>query len=254
MDINGKVIVVTGGAQGLGQEIAVSLAFKGAKIALIDIKSDLLEETKRLCQEAGSEATGYQANVAKQEDVVRAFDQIGADYGEIHGLVNNAGITRDAMLVKKDKEGNVTKTMTLAQWQSVLDVNLTGVFLCGQEAAAHMVKNETKGLIINMCSISKAGNMGQSNYSAAKAGVEALTVTWAKELARYGIRVAGIAPGFMNTSLTQGMKPEALSKLISMIPMGRMGNPEELAHSAIYLFENDFYTGRVLEVDGGMRL
>ncbi len=254
MDLNGKVVVITGGAQGLGQEIAISLAARGAKLALIDLNSTLLEKTKRRCQQAGSDATGYLANVAKQEDVVQVFNEIMAHYGEIHGLVNNAGITRDALLIKQDKEGRVSKGMSLEQWRSVIDVNLTGVFLCGQEAAAHMVEKGTQGLIINICSISMAGNMGQSNYSAAKAGVAALTVTWAKELARFGIRVAGIAPGFMNTEMTRGMKPEALSKLTTMIPVGRMGEPGELAHSAIYLFENDFYTGRVLEIDGGMRL
>ncbi|MCB1663557.1 MAG: SDR family oxidoreductase, partial [Pseudomonadales bacterium] len=185
---------------------------------------------------------------------VAAFDQIITDFGEIHGLINNAGITRDALLVKVDKEGNVRRGMDVNQWQSVIDVNLTGVFLCGQEAAIRMIEKGTKGLIINICSISRAGNMGQSNYSAAKSGVASMTVTWAKELARYGIRVAGIAPGFTKTEMTESMKPEALEKLVAMIPLRRMGDPDEIAHSAIYLFENDFYTGRVMEIDGGMRL
>lgn len=254
MDLHNKIIVITGGGQGLGRDMAVSLAAKGAKLALIDLSQENLDESIRLCEEAGSEAKGYIANVAKQEDVVSAFDQIIADFDEIHGLINNAGITRDALLVKVDKEGNVRKGMDLSQWQSVLDVNLTGVFLCGQEAAVRMIEKGTKGLIVNICSISKAGNMGQSNYSAAKSGVASMTVTWSKELARYGIRVAGIAPGFMNTEMTQAIKPEALEKLVSMIPLRRMGDPAEIAHSAIYLFENDFYTGRVMEIDGGMRL
>ncbi len=254
MDLGNKTIVITGGGQGLGREMAVSLAERGAKLALIDLSKEGLEETVKLCAEAGSEAKGYTANVADQEDVVSVFDKIIADFEEIHGLINNAGITRDALLVKVDKEGNVNRGMSHNQWQSVIDVNLTGVFLCGQEAAIRMIKTDTKGLIINICSISRAGNMGQSNYSAAKSGVASMTVTWAKELARFGIRVAGIAPGFTQTEMTESMKPEALEKLVSMIPLRRMGQPAEIAHSAIYLFENDFYTGRVMEIDGGMRL
>ncbi len=254
MNLNNKVIVITGGGQGLGRGMAISLAEKGAKLALIDLSQDNLDETAQLCREAGSEAKGYTANVANQDDVIAAFNQIMDDFGEIHGLINNAGITRDALLVKVDKEGNVRRGMDLNQWQSVIDVNLTGVFLCGQEAAIRMIEKGTKGLIINICSISRAGNMGQSNYSAAKSGVASMTVTWAKELARYGIRVAGIAPGFTKTEMTESMKPEALEKLVAMIPLRRMGDPDEIAHSAIYLFENDFYTGRVMEIDGGMRL
>ena len=128
------------------------------------------------------------------------------------------------------------------------------MFLGTREVAAKMVELGSTGLIINISSISRAGNMGQSNYSAAKAGVAALTVTWAKELARYGIRVAGIAPGFIETDMTAGMKPEALEKMTSGIPLKRMGKPEEIAHSAAYLFENEYYTGRILELDGGIRL
>lgn len=255
MELHSKVIVITGGGQGLGRGMAVSLAGKGAKLALIDLDQANLDETIRLCQDAGSIAKGYTANVTNQEEVVSAFDQIIADHGEIHGLINNAGITRDAMLIRVNKEdGSIKRGMSLAQWQSVIDVNLTGVFICGQEAAIRMIEKGTKGLIINICSISKAGNMGQSNYSAAKSGVASMTVTWAKELARYDIRVAGIAPGFTATDMTKSMKPEALEKLVSMIPLRRMGDPNEIAHSAVYLFENDFYTGRVMEIDGGMRL
>ena len=144
--------------------------------------------------------------------------------------------------------------MPLNQWQSVIAVNLTGVYLCTRKVAAKMVELQRSGLIIKISSISRAGNMGQSNYSAAKAGVAAMTVVWAKELARYGIRVAGIAPGFIETEMTGGMKPEALEKMTAGIPLRRMGKPEEIAHSAAYLFENDYYSGRILELDGGLRM
>ncbi len=133
-------------------------------------------------------------------------------------------------------------------------VNLTGVFLCTREVAAKMIELKSQGAIVNISSISRAGNMGQANYSAAKAGVAADTVVWAKELARYGIRVAGVAPGFIETEMTLSMKPEALDKMTAGIPLRRMGKPEEIAHSVAYIFENDYYTGRILELDGGLRL
>ena len=153
-------------------------------------------------------------------------------------------------MLLKVKDGEITK-MSLAQWQAVIDVNLTGVFLCTREVAAKMVELNNQGAIINISSISRAGNVGQTNYSAAKA---AATVTWAKELARYGIRVAGIAPGFIETEMTLGMKPEALEKMTSFIPLKRMGKVGEIAHSAAYIFENDYYSGRILELDGGLRI
>ena len=142
--------------------------------------------------------------------------QVASDFGAINGLVNNAGILRDGLTIKV-KDGQLSK-MSLAQWQSVIDVNLTGVFLCTREVAAKMIELKNEGAIVNISSISRAGNMGQANYSAAKAGVAADTVVWAKELARYGIRVAGVAPGFIETEMTAGMKPEALEKMTAGIP------------------------------------
>lgn len=253
MELKDKVVAITGGGQGLGRSMALALAAKGAKLALIDLNQAKLEEAVQLCKEAGGDARYYIANVAKEEDVVRAFDQIVADFGALHGLINNAGILRDGFLIKV-KDGEVVKKMSLAEWQAVIDVNLTGVFLCGREAAERMIKLGIKGVIINISSVSKAGNMGQTNYSAAKAGVAAMTVTWAKELARYGIRAGAIAPGFIATEMVAGMKPEALDKMAEGIPLHRMGKPEEIGHTAIYIFENDYFTGRVVEMDGGIRI
>jgi 3-oxoacyl-[acyl-carrier protein] reductase len=144
--------------------------------------------------------------------------------------------------------------MSLADWQAVINVNLTGVFLCGRAAAEQMVRAGNGGLIVNISSISRAGNMGQVNYSATKAGVAAMTVTWAKEFARYGIRVNTISPGFIGTEMVRAMKPEALAKLAAMIPAGRIGDPDEIAHTAQFLVENDFVNGRNIEVDGALRL
>ena len=137
---------------------------------------------------------------------------------------------------------------------ALLDVNLTGVFLCGREAAERMVKLGNGGLIINIASISKTGNPGQSNYSAAKAGVTAMAVVWARELARFGIRAASIAPGFTRTDLLSGMPPEMLDKVTAPVPLRRLGLPEEIGHAAVFIAENDYFTGRALDVDGGLRL
>ncbi|MCP3906716.1 MAG: SDR family oxidoreductase [Oceanicoccus sp.] len=253
MNLNGKVIAVTGGGQGLGRSMALVLAAKGAKLALIDLNQEKLDEAVELCKAAGGDAKAYIANVAKEEDVISTFDQIVEDFGTFNGVINNAGILRDGLMLKV-KDGEIVKKLSLAEWQAVIDVNLTGVFLCGREAAERMIKLGTEGVIINISSISKAGNMGQSNYSAAKAGVAAMAVTWAKELARYGIRAAAIAPGFIATDMVASMKPEALEKMTAGIPLKRLGTPEEIGHTCAYIFENDYFTGRVVEMDGGLRI
>lgn len=251
MDLQDKVIVITGGGQGLGRAMAVKFAEHGAKIALIDLNEDLLQETIALVETTGSSAKYYLANVTQEQAVEQTFSQINKDFNGFDGLVNNAGILRDSMLVKA-KDGVVSKKMSLAQFQSVIDVNLTGVFLCGREAAVHMIENGKKGVIINMSSIARGGNIGQTNYAAAKAGVVAMTVTWARELGRHGIRVGAIAPGVIRTSMTDAMKPEMRERLEKMKPVGRLGKTEEIAHTAQYIFENEFFTGRVVEIDGGL--
>ncbi len=253
MKLQDSVIAITGGGQGLGRAMAEYLAAKGAKIALIDLMEDKLAEAAEACKKAGSDAKTYVCNVAKEDDVEATFQAIINDFGHLNGLVNNAGILRDGPLVKV-KDGKLEKRMELAQWQSVIDVNLTGVFLCGREAATRMIENGDQGAIINIASISRAGNMGQSNYSAAKAGVSALVPVWAKELARYGIRCMGIAPGFIETEMTASMKPEALEKMTAGIPLKRMGKPEEIASAVAFILENDYVSGRMIEVDGALRI
>ncbi|KIZ38618.1 MULTISPECIES: SDR family oxidoreductase [Stutzerimonas stutzeri subgroup] len=252
MQLQDKVIIVTGGGQGLGRAMGEYLASKGARLALVDLNQERLDEAVAACKAAGGDARAYLCNVANEEQVSDMVARVAEDFGGLHGLVNNAGILRDGLLLKV-KDGEISK-MSLAQWQAVIDVNLTGVFLCTREVAAKMVELKSEGAIINISSISRAGNMGQTNYSAAKAGVASATVVWAKELARYGIRVAGVAPGFIETEMVASMKPEALEKMTSGIPLKRMGKPAEIAHSVAYIFENDYYTGRILELDGGLRL
>ncbi len=253
MEIKGNTFVVTGGAQGLGKAIGLQLATKGGRVALVDMNEEVLDKAVIECQPGGTEVRGYIANVADEQQVIDLFSSIENELGSISGLVNNAGILRDGLMVKA-KDGLVIERLSLAQWQAVIDVNLTGVFLCGREAATKMIESGTEGAIINISSISRAGNAGQSNYSAAKAGVAALTVTWAQELARFGIRAAAIAPGVFETDMVAAMKPEARDRLLSSIPLRRSGQLDEIADTVTYIFENNYLTGRVLELDGGLRL
>ncbi|MCO7188499.1 MULTISPECIES: SDR family oxidoreductase [unclassified Pseudoalteromonas] len=253
MDIKNKTVVITGGAQGLGFAMATEMAKMGAKLALVDMQEEQLQSAAAELRTLDVEVKTYVANVSLESDVEQVFSDIVADLGNIAVLVNNAGILRDGLLLKA-KDGEVTDKMSLQQFQSVLDVNLTGVFLCGREAATKMVEGQEGGVIINMSSVARAGNMGQTNYSAAKAGVVAMTTSWAKELGRYGIRVGAIAPGVIRTQMTDAMKPEAKERLLKMKPVGRLGEAGEIAHTAKYIIENDFFTGRVVEIDGGIRL
>jgi 3-oxoacyl-[acyl-carrier protein] reductase len=253
MDLQKKSIVITGAARGLGAAMAKRLASHGCNLALVDIEADSMSAVAEACEAAGATVKTYSANVVKESDVIELFDAVVRDFGGLDGLVNNAGITRDALMVKF-KDGELVSKMSLEQWQSVIDVNLTGVFLCGREAAQRMIESGSKGVIINISSISRAGNMGQTNYSAAKAGVHAMAVTWAKELSRYGVRVASVAPGFINTEMVASMKESAREKLTAGIPLKRMGEPDEIARTVEFIFQNDYVSGRCFDIDGALRL
>jgi 3-oxoacyl-[acyl-carrier protein] reductase len=253
MDLKGKAVLITGAARGLGAAMARAVAARGANVALVDLALEGLETARRTCADLGVTAKVYAANVAKEADVVSLFERAAQDFGGLDASIANAGILRDGLLVKA-REGQPPEKLSLADWQAVIDVNLTGVFLCGREAAAQMAARGGGGVIINISSISRNGNFGQSNYSASKAGVAALTVVWAKELARHSIRVNAIAPGFIATEMVASMKPEVLEKLASGIPLKRLGTPEEIAATAVYLLENDYVNGRVIDVDGGLRI
>ena len=253
MDVRNKTIVVTGAGRGIGRAIALQLARRGADVALFDLNAAELEETRALCAAEAVQVRCYRVNVADESEVSAAMSRVATDFARLDGLVNNAGIVRDALLVKV-KDGAVVGRMTMDQWNAVIGVNLSGVFLCAREAAAHMIELGKGGVIVNISSISRVGNAGQSNYSAAKAGVESMGVVWAKELARYGIRVGSVAPGFTHTEILASMRPEVLDKLTAPVPLKRLGKPDEIAHAVLFIFENDFFTGRCLDVDGGLRL
>ncbi len=253
MQIKNNTFVVTGAAQGLGEAISLALAERGAKLAILDVNAERLDETLIACQQAGAECFAFTCDVSDETSVRRCFVSIEEHLGPIAGLVNNAGILRDAMLVKV-KDGEVVDRLSLEQWQQVIDINLTGVFLCGREAATSMIRNGNEGVIVIISSISRAGNAGQSNYAAAKAGVAALSTTWARELARYNIRSAAIAPGVFETEMVASLKPEAHDRITSAVPLQRTGKVEELADAVRFIIENDYFSGRVLELDGGLRL
>jgi 3-oxoacyl-[acyl-carrier protein] reductase len=253
MELQGKTVFITGAGRGLGAAMAKSLARRGANLALLDLDEAGLAEVRAACGALGVEAESYRANVAVEADVVDAFDRVVARFNRLDGVIANAGILRDGLLVKA-KDGEIVGKLSLEHWRAVIDVNLTGVFLTGREAAERMIRLGSGGCIINISSLSRAGNFGQSNYSAAKAGVAALTVVWAKELARYGIRVNAIAPGFIKTEMVASIRPEILEKMAAGIPVRRLGEPDEIAATVEFLFANDYVNGRVIEVDGGQRL
>lgn len=254
MELADTVIAITGAGRGLGAAIGARLASSRTRLALIDLDETALAESAESCRNAGAaDVATFVANVADEQQVEQLFTDIGERFTALHGLVNNAGITRDALTLKY-KDGDLQSKMSLQQWQQVIDVNLTGSFLCGREAAAQMIALDCKGCIVNISSISRHGNMGQANYSASKAGVEAMAVVWAKEFARYGLRAASIAPGFIATEMVMAMKPEAREKLASAIPARRMGDPDEIASTVEFILQNDYVSGRCFEIDGGLRL
>jgi 3-oxoacyl-[acyl-carrier protein] reductase len=253
MDVKDKTIVITGAGRGIGRALAVRFAARGAYLALLDRTLSDLKSTAEECRGLGARAFVYLVDVTLEKEISAALDAVVRDFGSLDVIINNAGIVKDALLVKV-KDGDVVAKMTLQQWQAVIDVNLTGVFLCAREAAERMVKLARGGVIINISSISRHGNTGQTNYTAAKSGIAAMSVVWAKELARYGIRVGSIAPGYTRTDILASMKPEVLEKVIVPVPLKRLGEPDEIAHAAQFIVENDFFTGRCLDLDGGLRI
>jgi 3-oxoacyl-[acyl-carrier protein] reductase len=253
MQLDNKLAVITGSGRGIGRAMALAFAQKRANVALIDLNAADLEQTRTLCEAQGVQARLYVCNVTREEEVVATLDAVVRDFGRLDVMINNAGITKDALLVKV-ADGKVVSKMSMDQWQAVVNVNLTGVFLGAREAAERMIALGNGGVIISTSSISRSGNMGQTNYSATKAGVAAMTVVWAKELGRHGIRAGAIAPGFTRTEILDAMKPEMIERAVAAVPLKRMAEPSEMAHAALFIAENDYFSGRIIEVDGGQRI
>ena len=241
-----KVVIITGGASGIGRVSALRFAAEGATVVIWDIDEAKGEATRAEVEAQGSRAVFAQVNTTQPEAVAAAAAAVQTEFGRIDVLINNAGITRDASLRK----------MTLAQWQQVIDVNLTGVFVCAQAVAPYM-EAQRSGRIINTSSVvGLYGNYGQSNYAATKSGLIGLTKTLARELGKYNITVNAVAPGFMATDMLATIPEKVLEALKARTPLGRLGKPEDIA--AAYLFlasdEASYVSGTVLSVDGAITL
>jgi len=242
--LENKVALVTGAARGIGQAIALQLASDGADLALCDVKTEWLEETAAKVKALGRRAETYAMDVADGNAVTTAVTQIAADFGQIDVLVNNAGITRDTLLIR----------MTEEDWDAVLDINLKGSFLVTKAVAKFMMKKRT-GAIVNIASVvGIMGNAGQANYTASKAGLIALTKTAAKELGSRNIRVNAVAPGFIRTAMTEQLSEQAKDAMLRLVPLGRPGEPEDVAKTVAFLASDNsaYVNGQVLTVCGGM--
>jgi len=256
MQLENKTVVITGAARGLGFAMAERFAKHGAKIVVSDVREEAVGEAIQTLRDGGAQVHGVIADVSREEDAARLMDEAVSHFGSSDVAVLNAGILRDGFMVKVSSQtGEISKQMTLEEWQAVIDVNLTGVFLTGREAAKRMIELKNGGVIIPMASIAMHGNVGQTNYAAAKAGVAALARTWSMELARFKIRVAAIAPGMIATDMVlKAMQPAARERWQSRIPIGRLGTPDEIAHVAQFIVENELICGVVIEASGGLHL
>ena len=245
MQIHQLKIIVTGGAQGMGAHFAKRLAEAGAQVAVGDVNEQMLAELPKGIHRR-------RLDVSQETDCESFVHWAHESMGGLNGLVNNAGIIRDGLLVKKDKTTGEIKKFSTADWNAVIGVNLTGATFMVRETVAKMVQTGQKpGVVVNMSSISRHGNRGQSNYVAAKAALAANTVTWSREFASYGIRVCGIAPGMVETPMTSGMNQKALDAFVQTIPVGRIGTPEDLWLAVKFALECDYFNGRTIDVDGG---
>jgi 3-oxoacyl-[acyl-carrier protein] reductase len=248
MDLQSLKIVVTGGAQGMGAHFARRLHEAGAKVAAGDVNEAALAQLP-----AGIHRR--KLNVADEADCIAFVEWAHQAMGGLNALVNNAGILRDGLLVKKEKETGEVKKLPLEHWNAVISVNLTGATLMVREVVAKMIQTDQRpGVIVNMSSLARHGNRGQSNYVAAKAALAANTVTWAREFGPFGIRVGAIAPGMIETPMTQGMNPKARDALVAAVPLKRIGTPEDIWRAVKFILECDYFTGRTVDVDGGLTM
>lgn len=246
MRLQGKVAIITGGANGIGLAACHRFAEEGASVMMADFDETAGKEQVAACKEKGYDVTFCQVNVVDCDSVARLVEETIARFGKIDVLINNAGITNDATLLKMDP----------ADFQRVLDVNLTGVFNCTQAVVPKMIEAGA-GKIINTSSVSGVyGNFGQTNYAATKAAVIGMTKTWAKEFGRKGINVNAVAPGFTATAMVKKMPEKVIDQMASAVSLQRLGKPEDIANAYLFLASNesDYVHGHVLHVDGGIMM
>jgi 3-oxoacyl-[acyl-carrier protein] reductase len=255
MQLSSLKIIVTGAAQGMGAHFARRLAEAGAQVAAGDVKEDGLAQLAESTRGLPGKVHTRKLDVSSEADVGAFVEWAHGAMGGLNGLINNAGILRDGLLVKKDRTtGEITK-LSKDNWDAVIGVNLTGATFMVRDTVAKMVATEQKpGVIVNMSSIARHGNRGQSNYSAAKAALAANTLTWSREFASFGVRVGAVAPGMIETPMTQGMNQKARDALVGMIPVGRIGVPEDIWVAVKFVLECDYFNGRTIDVDGGLSM
>ena len=244
MSLNDKIALVTGAAQGIGRDIALGLAKDGANVAICDVNLEAAQKTTSDIEAMGRKALALKANVASSAEVTAMIDQVVATFGRIDILVNNAGITRDGLILRMKDE----------DWDLVLSINLKGSFLCTKSALKYMTKQRS-GTIINIASIVGAmGNAGQANYVASKAGLIGLTKTIAREYANRNVTANAVAPGFIDTAMTQALSEQVRTDLAKQIPLGRLGSSEDVASAVRFLASPAaaYMTGQVIHVNGGM--
>ncbi|MCE7793068.1 3-oxoacyl-[Salipaludibacillus sp. CUR1] len=243
MKLKDKVAMITGASRGIGEATAKKFALEGAKLVLADLNKKEIDETSNRIKKLGGECIGIEADVTDREQVEQLIKASTAHYGQMDIVINNAGITQDATLVK----------MTEQQWDRVIDVNLKGVFNVSQAAAKVMIEQKS-GVILNASSIvGLYGNYGQTNYSASKGGVVMMTKSWAKELGKHGIRVNAIAPGYISTAMVDKVPDKVKEMIRSKSVLKRLGNPEDIANGYAFLASDEaqYITGTVLNIDGG---
>lgn len=242
-NIQDKVVIITGAARGIGYAIAETFVSEGAKVVVIDISP---EAVNAAVEKLGASATGYVGNVTDSAGIEAIFNEVVSKFGSIDCLINNAGVTRDNLMLRMKEE----------EWQMVLDINLKGAFICTQKVFKHMMKAR-KGSIINMASvIGLMGNAGQANYAASKGGLIAFTKSCAKEFAGRAVRVNAIAPGFIETEMTASLSTEVRAEYAKVIPLQKMGNPTDVADLCLFLAgdASSYITGQTIAVDGGLTM